>query len=222
MEYNGKGKGGGFTEVVSMLKRMVSIESERLLLRRIQKRDAAHMYDYAKRGDVTRYLLWSPHPSPEYTASYISSIQRFYRSGQYFDYAVILKSENRMIGTCGFSRLDAPNGCAEAGYVINPDYQGRGYATEALNALLHFGFRELGLNRIEARFMTENKASLRVMEKCGMSFEGVQRELMLVRGEFRDVGVCSLLAGEFHLKRLCENVASPVICYREGFFGELF
>ena len=81
--------------------------------------------------------------------------------------------------------------------MLNPDYWGKGIATEALTRVLQFGFEELKLHRIEARFIEENKRSLRVMEKVGMTFEGVFREGMLVKGKYVNVGICSILRSEW-------------------------
>ena len=63
--------------------------------------------------------------------------------------------------------------------------------------MLKFGFSVLGLNRIEARYMVENTPSRRVMDKLGMQFEGVQRAAMLVKGSYRDIAVCAILAKEY-------------------------
>ena len=63
--------------------------------------------------------------------------------------------------------------------------------------MMNLAFCELGANRVEARYMKGNESSLRVMEKLGMSFEGMQRAKLFVKGAFRDVGVCSILSGEY-------------------------
>ena len=102
-----------------------------------------------------------------------------------------------MIGTCGFTRFDYDNNAAEVGYVINPEYRGRGIAPEALSRVLEFGFTELKLNRIEARYIVGNEVSRRVMEKVGMKFEGVRRQSLLNKGDYVDVGYCSILASEY-------------------------
>lgn len=182
---------------IEEIKNLRYIESERLYLRRLDRRDSEDMYEYAKLPEVTKYLLWSPHPSLNYTRDYINSVQRFYRNGEYFDYAVILQSERKMIGTCGFTKIDKNNNSAEAGYVINPAYHGKGYATEALLALMRFGINDMGINRIEARYMVGNDASRRVMERCGMKFEGIHRQQMLVKGIYVDIGVCALTHSDF-------------------------
>jgi ribosomal-protein-alanine N-acetyltransferase len=124
-------------------------------------------------------------------------IGRFYRKGEFFDWAVVEKASGKMIGTCGFARLEKNHRIGEIGYVLNPAYHGRGYATEAASAVIRYGFETLGLNRIEGRYMVENIASRKVMEHCGLVFEGVLRESMMVKGRFRDIGLCSLLLADY-------------------------
>ncbi|MBQ3178700.1 MAG: GNAT family N-acetyltransferase, partial [Clostridia bacterium] len=85
----------------------------------------------------------------------------------------------------------------EIGYVLNPSYWGMGIAPEAVSAVLRFGFTELHLHRIEARYMTGNTASRRVMEKVGMTYEGTARESMFVKGDFVSVGTCAILRSEY-------------------------
>lgn len=173
------------------------IETPRLILRKLEKHDDADMYEYACREETTRYLLWNPHPSIGYTKSYLTMVQRMYRSGGYYDWAVVEKESRKMIGTCGFARLDERHGVGEVGYVLNCAYRKHGYATEAASAVIDFGFRRLGLNRIEGRYMAENEASRHVMERCGMTFEGILRQLMLVRGTYKDIGLCALLREDY-------------------------
>ena len=173
------------------------LETPRLLLRQMERGDTADMYEYARLHETTRYLLWSPHPSPEYTRAYLTMIGRFYRKGEFFDWAIVEKESGRMIGTCGFARLEKNHRVGEIGYVLNPAYHGRGYATEAASAVIRYGFENLGLNRIEGRYMVENAASRRVMEHCGLVFEGVLRESMMVKGRLRDIGLCSLLLADY-------------------------
>ena len=107
--------------------------------------------------------------------------------------------DGRVIGTCGFTSLNFSSDSAETGYVLARDCWGQGYAAEALMRVIDFGFERLGLNRIEAKYMVDNPASKRVMEKCGMKFEGVLRASMKVKGKYRDIGVCSILKDEMRL-----------------------
>lgn len=182
--------------VFSIFQKTSCLMTERLIIRKMCRKDAADMYDYAKRIDVTRYLLWQPHPNLAFTKRYLSYVESYYRSAKFYDLAVVFRSEDRMIGTCGFTCFDLVNHSAEIGYVLHPDYWNRGIATEAVSAVLRYGFETLGLNRIEARYMKDNLASRRVMEKCGMTFEGIQRSAMLIKGKFEDIGLFAKLCND--------------------------
>lgn len=176
---------------------MPRLETERLLLRPIRVSDAEDMFAYARDPEVTRYLLWHPHPNIEHTRSYLEYLAGRYRLGMHYEWGVILKEESRMIGTCGFVSIDCTHRKAEIGYVLNPQYRGLGLMPEAVQRVLAFGFDMLSLHRIEARYMVGNNASRHVMEKVGMHFEGVQREAMLVKGAYRDIGMCAILSPEY-------------------------
>lgn len=184
-------------ETVSRIfKSQPTIETERLILRRISAVDVQDMYDYARNPEVTRYLTWEPHTSLSYTREYLEYLESRCAVGDFFDWAVVERASGRMIGTCGFTRFRFEDDCGEIGYVLNPAVWGRGYAPEALRALLAFGFDTLGLERIEAKFIEGNDRSLRVMEKIGMRLEGYHRNGMRIKGTLRTVGVCSILRGE--------------------------
>ncbi len=173
------------------------ILTNRLVLRKMLKTDYKDMYEYACRRDVTEYLLWDPHESEAYTYKYLQYIQSRYRTGEFYDWAVVLRGANKMIGTCGFTRFTLENNSAEIGYVLNPYYWGNGLAPEAVQAILRFGFMQLRMNRIEAKYMEGNTRSRRVMEKVGMQFEGIQRESMHVKDHYVSIGVCSILRREY-------------------------
>jgi ribosomal-protein-alanine N-acetyltransferase len=138
--------------ICRIFSRMPELQTERLILRKMCVGDAEDMYAYARRSEVTRYLLWSPLPDLFYTRDYLRYLATRYATGSFYDWAVILKKNNRMIGTCGFTTIDCSNDAAEIGYVLNPDYHGLGIAPEAVEAVLAFGFERLLLHRIEARY----------------------------------------------------------------------
>ncbi len=177
---------------------MPELETERLYLRAARVSDAEDMFAYAKSPEVTKYLLWQPHADAAYTRRYLEYLAGRYRIGAHYEWVMVSKQTGRMIGTCGFAKIDTANNSAELGYVLNPEYRGEGLVVEAARRVMDFGFSVLSLRRIEARFMIENTASRRVMEKLGMQFEGVHRSAMLVKGLYRDIGVCSILRGEFY------------------------
>ena len=106
-----------------------------------------------------------------------------------------------MIGTCGFTRFFFQHNGAEIGYVVNPEYHGQGIATEVVGRVIRYGFENLALERIEGKFMIENEASRRVMEKNQMMFEGIRRKGMLIKGIYRDVGTCAIIREDFFQKK---------------------
>ena len=140
-------------------KHIPKLETDRLILRPMSASDYEDMYDYAKSSELTRFLLWSPHPSSDYTKKYLKFVEKRYRAGDFYDWAIEEKESGRMIGSCGFTSIDIEHRKGEIGYVINPEFQRRGYAVEAANAILEFGFYDLDLNRIECRIMKENFCS---------------------------------------------------------------
>lgn len=181
-----------------------TMTTSRLTLREMKLTDSSDMYEYAKRSEVTRFLLWREHPNEAYTKNILKRIRMHYRSNSYYDWAIIYNgSENddvtladyrgHMIGTCGFASVDTENNVGELGYVLHPIFWGNSIIVEAAKRVIDYGFNELGLNRIEARYIIGNTASRRVMEKLGMKFEGTLRSSMLIKGMYRDIGICSIL-----------------------------
>ncbi|MBQ7377225.1 MAG: GNAT family N-acetyltransferase [Clostridia bacterium] len=186
--------------IARIFRHVPRLRTERLLLRRIEREDATDVYSYASLPEVTRFLLWEPHPNLSYSKTYVDYLQDVYRAGSFYDWGVILLDSGHLIGTCGFTSFDFENNSAQIGYVLHSEHHGKGIATEAVSAVLDFGFRKLKLQRIEGRYMEENHASRRVMEKNGMHFEGILRNAVCVRGEYVNVGVCSILRDEFFAK----------------------
>ncbi len=172
--------------------------TDRLTLRKMLVSDAGDMYEYACRSDVTKYLTWKPHPDRLYTKEYLQYLGNRYSAGMFYDWSIVFEPDAKMVGTCGFTSFNCPADSAEIGYVLNPDYWGRGIAKEAVLRVMQFGFEELHLHRIEAKFMQGNEASLHVMQHCGMTFEGYLRDAMLVKGNYVTVGVCSILSSEWN------------------------
>lgn len=178
-------------------KKKIVLETDRLILRRIDICDISDMYEYSSRESTTKFLLWSPHSSRYATQAVIDNMRRAYKAGDYYELAVVIRETGKMVGTCGITSVDERNHTIEIGYVINPDYWGMGFAAEAAAAMINFSFCELGAKRVEAKYMCGNEGSLGVMKKCGMTFEGIQRAKMLVKGEYRDIGISAIVSEEY-------------------------
>ncbi len=183
--------------VFKLFSKIPTLTTARLTLRQMKPSDYLDMYDYARQPRVTTYLLWEPHKSADVTHDYLRYIQGRYRVGDFYDWAVVDNQTKKMIGTCGFTTLDFHNNCAEIGYVLHPDYWGKGIAAEAVRRVMEFGFMELNVHRMEARYIDGNDASRRVMEKCGMKFEGIRRSSLYVKGTYQDIGCCAILSDEY-------------------------
>ena len=89
--------------VYKIFTRMPRLRTERLTLRPMHTTDAYDMYEYASREDLTEYLLWSPHPSVTYTRDYLAYIESRYATGDFYDWAITLTENGKMIGTAGFT-----------------------------------------------------------------------------------------------------------------------
>jgi len=187
---------------LKIFKKIPTVETDRLILRRMKTSDYMDMYEYSRSDRVTKYLLWKSHPDAHYTRDYLSFVQSQYRAGEFYDWALVHKASDKMIGTCGFAKLDFENNSAEIGYVLNPAFWNKGYATEAVKRVIEFGFCNLNLHRIEARYIVGNEVSRRVMEKCGMKFEGIHNSSLYVKGEYVSVGYCAITADDYINSRI--------------------
>lgn len=183
--------------VYRIFSRIPTLETERLILRKMLVSDKEDVYEYSRRADVTEFLTWTPHPDLAFTSDYLRYVGQRYHVGDYFNWAVVEKKSGRVIGSCGFTRFDYPNDSGEIGYVFNPNFGGQGYATEAVAEVVRFGFAALHLHRIEAKYLKGNERSRQLLERLGMQFEGERREAMLVKGAYRTVATYSLLEREY-------------------------
>ncbi len=175
------------THIEHLVRQMPTLETHRLILRKLKVQDAQDMYEYCSDTDTPKFLTWEPHESLKYTKEYIRFVIKKYRTGEYLDWGIILKSSGKLIGTCGFTSIEPENAKGEIGYVLNGAYRNNGYGSEAVNRLLEYSFYELELNRIEARVIENNHPSVALLKKCGFEYEGTFRQEMYLKGEFKNI-----------------------------------
>lgn len=173
------------------------LESERLIYKKILPENAEDMYEYSKEEEVTKYLLWTPHLSLTQTERYIKLLQKKYASGSFWDFGLTLRENGKFIGTCGLTSCDEKENSIEIGYVLAPDYWGKGLATEAARTVLRFAFETFHPDKVCAKLLEGNDASRRVMQKLGMTLEGVYQNSMYVKGEYRTVHVYEVLGEDY-------------------------
>ncbi len=182
-------------EDLKIFTKIPTVVTDRLLLRKISIIDLYDVFEYASDPEVSKYLMWYPHKTINYTKEYLKYLGKMYRKAMFYDWGIIYNG--KMIGTVGFSSFDIKNNAAEVGYVLNRKFWGNGIASEAVKRIIDFGFNELSLDRIEAIFLPENSASRGVLLKCGMQYEGVSRSALVVKGERRDVETFSIIKEDY-------------------------
>lgn len=162
------------------------LETDRLILRPITLEDAEDLFEYASDDENTKHTF-PTHKSIEETEWVIANL---FMSAPLGNFAIELKENNKMIGTCDL-RVNEGEKSAELAYAINKKYWGNGYAPEAAKKLLDLAFNDLKIERLWAKFSSQNPASGRVMEKIGMEKEGVLRHTKNLCGDFVDQVVYS-------------------------------
>ena len=168
------------------MKPIPTLETERLRLRLLALEDAADVQQLAGEYDVASTLLRVPHPYEDGMAEeWIRFCHDAYEKGESINFAIALKTEGNFIGAIGLE-LESEQERAELGYWIGKPYWNKGYATEAANAVVAYGFEVLKLNRIYAYHFKRNSASGRVLEKVGMQYEGCRRQHTKKWGNFED------------------------------------
>lgn len=160
--------------------------TERLLLREYKIDDFESVHRYASDPDFSKYDFWGPN-TPEDTKKFLSEMiaQSLSNPRFKFEVAVCLKDGGRQIGGCGIRRESELSSIGNIGWAMCPEYQARGYTTEAARALIDFGFNTLNLAVIYATCDTRNIASYKVMEKLGMKRVGLIKG-QKVKGYLRD------------------------------------
>ena len=174
-----------------------SIVTDRLTIRPVRMTDAQDIYDYSRDPEVARHVLWDAHRSIHQTRAYIRYLLRQYRNAAPGTFVIALKDTGKVVGTIGFMWVQPENRSAEIGYSLSRAYWNRGIMSEALAAVLRFGFEKLNLNRIEAQYECDNPASGRVMQNAGMRFEGTLRQRIYNKGRFADVNLCAAIRQDF-------------------------
>ncbi len=178
------------------------LSTDRLVLRRIEISDAEKMYaNWASDSSVTKFLTWLPHENVEATKKVITSWVEEYEKKDFYQWVIILKDIGEPIGTISVVGKDESVNMLHIGYCIGSKWWRRGYASEALSAVIDFLFDEVGAERIESTHDVNNPSSGRVMEKCGMKYEGTLRRYARSNAGISDVKIYSILSGEKKQRR---------------------
>lgn len=175
------------------------IETERLLLRPFVAEDFDAVFAMQSRPDVARYLYWDARTEDEVRTALEEKIAgtAIRAEGDVLFLATVLKSTGKLVGDIVLHWISRDHRTAEIGFIVHPDHQGHGYATESVRVLLRLAFQDLQLHRVIGRAEARNIASARVLEKLGMRREAHLIENEYVKGEWQSELVYAILDREW-------------------------
>lgn len=175
-----------------MLDTMV-FKTKRLIIRPYQLADEQAVYQVINNAGIYAMTINIPYPYPkDQVATWIHFTLKnaAYKLG--FEWG-IFDQKGYYLGNIGLVNINWQHHHGEVTYFIKQEAWGQGYATEAVAAILNYGFLNLQLERVQGRFMAENKASSRVLEKCGFVYEGTARHAVMKDYTYKDIVYCALL-----------------------------
>ena len=178
-------------------------ETERLILRHVVPDDFEALFAYQSRPDVAQHLLWGPRTGEEVRTALALKVAStsITSEGDVLALAIVRKDTGTMIGDAILQLVSTEHRTVELGYIIHPDHQGRGFATEASAALLRHAFEHLRSHRVIGRVEVRHTASARVLEKLGMRREAYFVENEFVKGEWQSELVYAILDREWLAQR---------------------
>lgn len=173
-----------------------SIETKRLLLRQWNINDIYDIVEGLNNINVSKWLAGAPFP---YTIEDAKSFVQKTIDNDLYNFAILLKNENKVIGGTQITNISYDNGTAGGGIWINEKYQGNGYGTEAFGARLKYAFEILGLRRLENGYFKGNEKSHQMQLKFGYKDEGIRRKRFLSKatGNLEDEYITGLLKDEW-------------------------
>ena len=153
------------------------LKTKRLVLRPFCESDAEEMFqNWASDPTVTKYLTWTPHKSIDETRALLKVWEEESKRANVYHWAITMEGE--LIGDVALVSVNEENESAVTGYCLSRKHWGKGIMTEAYEKVLRYLFEEVGFSRIASSHAVENPASGRVMEKCGLLYEGTFRKEM--------------------------------------------
>lgn len=171
---------------------------KKVKIRQHKLSDAIDIYKNIRDKDIFRFTRRIPYPYKKRDAiTFVKGTFELRKKKLVYQFAITEKTSDKVIGGIGLMNLDWKNKNAELGYWIGRKYRGKGYITEAVSLILKFGFKGLKLNRIWAAVFETNKASIKILKKNNLTYEGLMRETVLKVGNWQNQVLYSILRSEF-------------------------
>lgn len=169
------------------------LETERLLLRRVTSSDVNAIFELRSNPETMKYIPRPLVKTQEDALKHLQTIDDAIDNNLGINWGVTLKENPKLLGIMGFYRLQPENHRAEIGYMILPEFNGKGIVSEAIPRILEYGFTTMKLHSVEAVIDPENIASERVLQKCNFEKEAHFKENEYFDGKFWDSVVYSIL-----------------------------
>ena len=163
------------------------LSTPRLILRALRISDLDDLYEYASDPEIDHYVPWEHYKNIEEARENLNEFLEEYQKDGLGAWGIEHRVDKKLIGIINTSIPHRINRRVEVGYTIARAYWGQGYATEAVQAVIKFGFEKMDLVRMEAVVLRDNIASARVLEKAGMKFEGLLHSYQIWRGQPRNL-----------------------------------
>ena len=173
------------------------LTTKRLRLRQLRPDDAADVFAISSDEQVMEFFEQQPHHSLQDTQELIQKVQMRYEQRESIRWCITLQGEDRVIGACDFHHFSHEFRRAETGYDLHRDFWRKGIMSEAMKAILTYGFTELDLNRVEAIIDIRNERSKGLLLKLGFTYEGNLRQSYYANGQFKDKHYFGLLKHEW-------------------------
>jgi ribosomal-protein-alanine N-acetyltransferase len=174
-----------------------TLKTKRLVLRALQPQDQATYFILYQNALVSAAHGATPWQDPQKAAERISWYNQAAIDNIACRWAITQGAEDRLIGSVGFHSLSVEHFRGEIGYDLMPTFWGQGIVSEAVRAVIQFGFEQIGFHRIEAIVDPNNAASAGVLRKVGFTEEGFLRQRFFDNGRFVDDWFFSILRPEF-------------------------
>ncbi|RTY90715.1 N-acetyltransferase [Flavobacterium sp. RSP46] len=169
------------------------LETERLLLRRVNTNDIKEIFELRSNPETMKYIPRPLVKTNEDALEHIAMIDTKIEANEGINWAITLKDNPKLIGVIGHYRIKPEHYRAEIGYMLLPEYHGKGIISEAVKEAVNYGFQIMKLHSIEAMIDPDNDASAKVLEKNGFVREGHLKENEFFDGRFFDTLIYSLL-----------------------------
>lgn len=174
-----------------------NLETERLLLRRVSINDLNEILELRGNPETMKFIPRPMVKTEEDALNHFKMIDEKIEKNEGINWAITVKGNPKLIGIIGHYRIQPENHRCEIGYMILPQYNGQGIVTEAIKAVLEYGFEDMNMHSIEAVIDPDNIASERVLQKNGFVKEAHILENEYYDGKFWDTVIYSILKRNF-------------------------